>query len=173
MVNGMLSCDLTNDNNYIICVYYSENYNISISVFDQDLKLLLTQKLGESFNSNMFMKIAYFKENSNFIVMNCPNNEITRLYYFNYTYNKITDKLSPIIEKSQNYLEIIGLLKDYEIYIVSMEDKLEFSNSNVKVIDFNSELINHPEYIMADRIHLTNEANKVLGSLLNNALNNK
>ena len=106
MVNGMLSCDLTNDNNYIICAYYSEKYNISISVFDQDLKLLLTQKLGESFNSNMFMKIAYFKENSNFIVMNCPNNEITRLYYFNYTYNKITDKLSPIIEKSQNYLDI-------------------------------------------------------------------
>ena len=106
MVNGMLSCDLTNDNNYIICVYYSEKYNISISVFDQDLKLLLTQKLGESFNSNMFMKIAYFKENSNFIVMNCPNTEIARLYYFNYTYNKITDKLSPIIEKSQNYLDI-------------------------------------------------------------------
>ena len=71
------------------------------------------------------------------------------------------------------YLEIIGLLKDYEIYIVSVDNKLEFSNSNVKVIDFNSELINHPEYIMADRIHLTNEANKVLGSLLNNALNNK
>ena len=54
-----------------------------------------------------------------------------------------------------------------------MEDKLEFSNSNVKVIDFNSELINHPEYIMADRIHLTNEANKGLGTLLDNTLNNK
>ena len=74
---------------------------------------------------------------------------------------------------TNNYLQIIGLLKDYEIYIVSMEDKLEFSNSNVKVIDFNSELTNHPEYIMADKIHLTNEANKVLGSLLDNALNNK
>ena len=53
----MLSCDLTNDNNYIICVYYSEKYNISISVFDQDLKLLLTKKLGDTldFNSNLFI----------------------------------------------------------------------------------------------------------------------
>ena len=108
ITDAIISCDLTNDNNYIICAYYPKEYNISVSVFDNNLKLLLTEKLGIALDikANYFIKIAYFKENSNFILMNCPNNLITRLYYFKYTYNKLTDKLSSIIGKSQNYLDI-------------------------------------------------------------------
>lgn len=72
-----------------------------------------------------------------------------------------------------NYLEILSILADYEVYIVSFDNKLEINNENVKVIDFNSELTNHPEYIMADRIHMTKEANKVLGDMLDKVVNNK
>ena len=71
-----------------------------------------------------------------------------------------------------NYLELLSILTDYEVYIVSFDSKLEFNN-NVKVIDFNSELTNHPEYLMADRIHLTNEANKTLSIMLDKIINNK
>jgi lysophospholipase L1-like esterase len=71
-----------------------------------------------------------------------------------------------------NYLELLSILTDYEVYIVSFDNKLEFNN-NVKVIDFNSELTNHPEYLMADRIHLTNEANKTLSIMLDKIINNK
>ncbi len=74
---------------------------------------------------------------------------------------------------SNNYLELIGLLKGYEIYIVSVDTKLEFSNSNVTVIDFNSELNKYPNYIMADRVHLTNTGNLALSVLLDQVINKK
>ena len=108
ILDAMISCDLTYDNNYIICAYYPEKNNINIVVFNKNLELLLTEKLGNTidFNPNFFIKIAYIKDNSNFILMNCPNNLITRLYYFNYANNNFTHKLSSIIQKSEVYLDI-------------------------------------------------------------------
>ena len=69
ILDAMISCDLTYDNNYIICVYFPEKNNINIVVFNKNLELLFTEKLGNTidFNPNFFIKIAYIKDNSNFI----------------------------------------------------------------------------------------------------------
>ena len=74
---------------------------------------------------------------------------------------------------NNNYLEIIGLLQGYEVYIVSVDTKLEFTNSNVTVIDFNSELNKYPNYIMADRVHLTKNGNLALSVLIDQVINNR
>ena len=74
---------------------------------------------------------------------------------------------------NNNYLELISLLQGYEVYIVSSDTKLEFNNSNVTVIDFYSELSTHSNYIMADRIHLTNNGNLALTVLLDQSINKK
>ena len=109
----------------------------------------------------------------------------------NYDFNKLYDEIKKGVESntlnhrivlafdkqanltSNNYLEIISLLEGYEIYILSSDNKLEFSNSNVTVIDFNSELVSNPNYIMADRIHLTNNGNLALSIILDKEINNK
>ena len=101
----IITCDLTNDNNYIICAYYSQNQNISISAFDKNLDVLLSQTIG-FVDYHDFIKIVYFKDNTDFILMNYQKEYITRLRYFNYTDNKFNDKLSSIIQKSQTYLDI-------------------------------------------------------------------
>ncbi len=81
------------------------------------------------------------------------------------------DKQSEMTQN--NYLELIGLLNGYEIYIVSSDTKLEFTNANVTVIDFYSELSKNPNYLMADRVHLTNNGNLALSIMLDQTINKK
>ena len=72
----------------------------------------------------------------------------------------------------ENYEEIISLCKDNEIYIISASGKLnEFTNNNVKIIDFYSELKSNPNYLMIDGIHLSNEGNVALAEMLKTYLN--
>ena len=61
------------------------------------------------------------------------------------------------------YKKIINLCKDYEIYIVNINnEKLKFSNDNVKVINFYNEINKNEDYTLADKIHLTEKGNKSL-----------
>ena len=53
-----------------------------------------------------FIKIFYLKGSYNFILMNSQTKTISRLRYFNYQYNAITDKLASITKKTETYLDI-------------------------------------------------------------------
>ena len=127
LINSDISCDLTKDNNYIICAYYTDNDTVNISVFNNELKLLLTETLGEVKSKNYYATIIYFKENSNFIMMNSQTSLITRLSYFSYSNNQFIDKLSSITEDSQHYLDIENTQYNGYInnnYITTVDDKI-------------------------------------------------
>ena len=101
----MISCDSTNDNNYILCAYYSREPDlplVSVSAYNSNLDSLLTHNFEQVgyFEADNFIKIVYFKDNSNFILMNSQQQTITRLRYFKYSNNKIIDKLSTITKNS-------------------------------------------------------------------------
>ena len=106
--NEMISCDLTKDYNYILCAYFSEEQKASVSVFERDLTLKLTESFGknDNYDENNFIKILYFKYNSVFVMMNSQSDKIARLSYFYYENNKINDKLAKILQNSNNYLDI-------------------------------------------------------------------
>ena len=74
---------------------------------------------------------------------------------------------------STNYVSLLGLLKDYEVYVLSLDIPLSFANDNVTVIDFNSEIASNEDYLMADRIHLSKQANDLLSLLLDQIINKK
>ena len=46
-----------------------------------------------------------------------------------------------------------------------------FTNDNVKVIDFYKK-INNNDYLMPDKVHLNNNGNKALSTILNDIVNN-
>ena len=102
---AMISCDSTKDNNYILCAYFSRDPKpplVSVSAYNSNLDSLLThnfERVGY-FPADNFIKIVYFKDNSNFILMNSQQQTITRLRYFKYSNNKIIDKLSTITKNS-------------------------------------------------------------------------
>ncbi len=72
----------------------------------------------------------------------------------------------------EEYQELIGRLADYEVTFVilnSSDSKIlsSVSSEKTKEIDFAQELEAHEEYLMVDKIHLTQDGNQALGRLLN------
>jgi len=65
--------------------------------------------------------------------------------------------------------KIANKYKNLEVYLVAIEDEIKISsneNSKIIKIDFYKEIEKHPEYLMADRIHLSEEGNKALAKFL-------
>ena len=98
-------------------------------------------------------------------------------------FNDIYDKLNTMVKDKSlehrivllfdnnisidQYKKIIKLCKDYEIYIVNINnEKLKFNNDNVKVINFYNEINKNEDYILADKIHLTEKGSKALTNKL-------
>ena len=104
----MISCDFTYDNENILCAYISPNKSFTISVYDKHLQLIKTEKKegGENFESNYFIKIIYFKDNSKFITMNSENSYTSRLRYFRYIQGNFINQLYPILDNNGQYLDV-------------------------------------------------------------------
>lgn len=71
--------------------------------------------------------------------------------------------------------EIIKLCENQKLYIVSTSKKMnellsETNNENIIVLDFYKEMKNHSEYLMPDKIHLTESGNNALSNILKNNL---
>ncbi|MBQ5755764.1 MAG: hypothetical protein IIV88_00745, partial [Erysipelotrichaceae bacterium] len=59
----------------------------------------------------------------------------------------------------------LELCEGHEIYIFNLTKK-KFSFENAAVINFYEEIQAHPEYLMKDKVHLTDEGNKALAAKL-------
>ena len=105
---GMISCDFTLDNKYILCAYITQDKNFAISVHNKNLELIQTEKkeVCQNFDTNYFIKIIYFKENNKFITMNSENNHITRLRFFRYIDGNFINQLYPFLDNNDQYLDV-------------------------------------------------------------------
>ena len=68
------------------------------------------------------------------------------------------------------YLQIIDLLPDHELYVVLLDDDYQFNRDNVTIIDMYSLIKDDPSYLNADGIHLTEAGNLKLKELLSEKL---
>lgn len=90
--------------------------------------------------------------------------------------NALENRIVLLLDKEANmsksdYQKIINLCSDIKLYICNMTGKdFNFSGNNVKVIDFYSETQSHPEYLMADKKHLTDAGNRVLADMIKSAI---
>lgn len=109
----------------------------------------------------------------------------------NYTFSRLKEEIKKGVEENtlnhrvvlafdktleiskDEYSELLGILKDYEVYVLSLHTKLDFGNMNVTVIDFYSEITAHDDYLLADRIHLSKAGNEMLGFMLDQIINKK
>ena len=67
---------------------------------------------------------------------------------------------------TNDYKKIIALCKNYRIFIVSNNSNLEkLKSDNVSIINIYNEVKNG-DYLMADGVHLNNEGNQKLVSLI-------
>ncbi len=107
-----------------------------------------------------------FKTLKEEIQKNIKNNTLT---------NKIVLTLDSIINlNKEQYEEILKLLNKKEIYIISLSkrDLTSLESSNVKIIDFYSEIEKHSEYLMIDNVHLSKKGNEALAKYISANLPN-
>ncbi len=159
---------------------YLEEYNQKKQSIIDEYTNVQNQKI--TFIGNSLLINAYADVEQNY-----PESEIITNSNYNYELlekelkQKINDKsLSKKVvlifdqnsELTENdYYKLIKLCADYELYILSSNLNLkELNNEKIKIIDFNQELINNKDYLIADGVHLSKKGNERLKELLNNTL---
>ncbi|MCR5096912.1 MAG: acyltransferase [Erysipelotrichaceae bacterium] len=107
-----------------------------------------------------------------------------RNYTFNDLYNELKQKKetealehrivlifdsSMTISRNQ-YLQIIDMLSDHELYVVLLNDDYQFSRDNVTIIGMYSLIKEDPSYLNTDGIHLSETGNTKLKELISATL---
>lgn len=74
-----------------------------------------------------------------------------------------------IILTTKEYQEIINMLPNKQIYILTTNKPLDTlkTNKNTIIIDFYKEIKKHKDYLLKDKIHLTEKGNQALIQILN------
>ena len=132
---SIVSCDTTNDNQYILCVYFNEKNQLEIASFSSDLQII-NKKIDESnILDTYFIKIIYFKDENKFIVLYSLNETYTRLRYFKYKNNLFLNQLTFITDDENDYLdEDITQLSPYHDH----NDIIDFNSTKIIRISVNS-----------------------------------
>ena len=125
---SIVSCDTTNDNQYILCVYFNEKNQLEIASFSSDLQIV-NKKIDESnILDTYFIKIIYFKDENKFIVLYSLNETYTRLRYFKYKNNLFLNQLTFITDDENDYLdENITQLSPYHVD----NDIIDFNSTKI------------------------------------------
>ena len=158
--------------------YKKEKENI-INKHNDDINKKVTF-YGNDLLINSFDNIKSYFSDSNFITFkDISFNDLITSIRIDIDNDSINHKLVFVFDNSsklgiKEYKELIKLCNNYNIYIVSLNSKINssnFTNDNVKVIDFYKE-INNNDYLMSDKVHLNNNGNKALSNILNDIVNN-
>ena len=134
---------------------------------------------GNDVLTNAYSYLSEKFENASFVA----NSE----YSFDSLYNELEEKIEKetleykivlVFDKEANisnddYSKIVNLCKDYKLYICNMtEEKISFEEENVRVIDFYSQIKDNNEYLMADKLHLSEKGNIALVEAIDVEVNN-
>ena len=136
---GMISCDMTGDKNYILCAYFTSELDVCISIFDKNLFVINTKcfgKIHEYVSGDNFIKIVYFKDNYDFVLMDSQDDNIIRFRYFRFKNGDLVDKLSPIINDKNTYLDISNIQThchngENELMVLDSEKLLKFGCNRI------------------------------------------
>jgi len=166
---------------------YSNYIYQSIYQFYENKYIKRKEELLQNYENNIKSKISFYGDNILINAFNHLQNEFSNDRFYidnNYSFESLKEKIKDSIKNKSvtnkivfafsnnlnigetEYLELINLLKDSQIYILSTEkDNLltlkEYSN--VSIISFNQI---DTKYFMPDKIHLNDEGNIFLVNTL-------
>jgi len=144
---------------------HEEKLKSKISFFGNNILLNAFEKLEEDFAESNFI---VNKEMDYNLLKQELENRIQN--------NSITHKIVIAFDKNvrinhEEYKELIEMCNEQEIYILIVtEEILNLSYENVTIINFYEQLKNHNEYLMVDKIHLTEEGNLALIKILTDVI---
>ena len=133
---SMISCDFTEDNNFILCAYFNQNKRFAIAIFNSELQYI-NNFVFEDCNITVdnFIKIIYFKDNSKFIIIYSLGEHTVRLRFVNLINRYLNNLFYPIL--NSEYLELNDTLHNVNN---GFNDIIKFdSNKIIKIHAFNNE----------------------------------
>lgn len=157
---------------------YRKKQNEIINKHDELLKNKIVF-FGNNILLNSFDKLASDFSDAKFNIKADFNYETLKTEIIKGLENEsLTNRIVLAFDKTANinikqYLEIIELCKDRKVYILGMtRESLNINLPNVNVINFYNKLQNNSNYLMVDKIHLTEQGNISLIETLKQTLNN-
>ena len=140
---------------------HEKELNKKTSFFGNDILLNLYDYIKEDF------KDSKFNINKEYTYNSLKKELVKGIEYKSLTHKLIFVFDNAISLTNDNYKELAELLKDYELYILSIDKKISIDYNNVKIINFDTK---DKDYFLVDNIHLTDNGNKNLSSLLKKEL---
>lgn len=138
-----------------------------ITFYGNDLLLNVFANIQNDFSEANFMidKDLNYETLINELKISKENNSLTY---------KIVLAFDNSLEfSSEQMQEILNICNNNQIYMINMSNKeIDIKNENLTIINFYKEIQNHKNYLMIDKVHLTEEGNNKLAQIMNVTINN-
>ena len=144
---------------------YEQRKKSKISFYGNDLLLSVFDEVNDVFSD------AIFNINSKYDFSSLKSDLEKRLED-----DSLTKRIVFVFDKS-SYLsneelqELVSILDEYDVYIISTIDGINIEKDNVKVINFNEDIVSNESYLSIDKVHLSSEGKLKLQEYIVNALN--
>lgn len=149
---------------------HEEELKNKITFYGNDILLYAFDNVQEYFNDSKFNVNPEFNYEKLKVEIeeSINNNSITKRIVFTFD--------SSINLSLEEYQELINMCKDSKVYILSIDEEIinnlsNLNNDNVVVINFYKDIESNGNYLTMDKIHLTDEGNKVLSKILSDNIN--
>lgn len=163
---------------------YVEKYKIEKQKMLEEHELEEKNKITFYGNNILLNAYEYLESdfsNASFVIDNGFNyNSLKKKLNEDKENNTLTYNIILAFDSSTNlsiseYESILDLLKDKNVLIVSssknIKDIKKLEKENVKIVNMYEEIKNNNEYLMADRLHLTDEGSKKMVELIKESFN--
>ena len=144
---------------------HEENLKNKISFYGNDLLLNVFDYIKDDYNGAQIKinKEYNFETLKKDVEQAIHDNSITHKIVFAFD--------SSLSLKVSEYQQLIELCNGHKIYILSISKQsnselLNINYENVTIINFYQEILNHDNYLIADKIHLSIDGNKRLSDIL-------
>ena len=107
--SAMISCDLSGNNIYVVCAYYSSDLEVTLAIYNSGTEFRTEAKYEkvDYYTLDNFIKIVYLRNTYNFVIVNSQSDSISRFRYYKYNpyYERFDSLLAPIINNGKEYLD--------------------------------------------------------------------
>ena len=143
---------------------YEEKQKEKITFFGNDILLNVYNDIESEYSTHKFV----IDKNFNFETIKNKLQEEINNDTLNYNVVFAFDSLSYL--SIEDYKILVDMCKDKKIYVLKTNNQFFDLNDEVTIIDFYDELQDHKEYLMLDKIHLTEEGNEALAKFLKESI---
>ena len=168
---------------------YDTIYNDYLKIYKSKKRDFIQKKANEFKKKITFYGNDVLTNSFNYIQQKIGNTSfnVRPIYEFNSLYNELENKIKNntleykvvfLYDKQANisdeqYLKIVNLCKGHDIYICNITGRnFAFLNSKIRIINFYNEIQTHEDYMMADKIHLSEKGNIALANILLDSITN-